>query len=169
MNNQRTVYNEDLLNSHKKYAILKQVTEAEEVFSIKGWDNPTGIVGPFLYRREIIFYNTIEKLLLIFTHFPIHSLKLNERSDIMIREIKSYVYDNIEFEIPKIFKEIDINDITKFNTLTTRFSTDGKEILKIIRIYDEYRWEFISKNLDKKIFACDDSLDNIEHSWNQED
>lgn len=146
MKNQGTIYNDELFNSHKKFEILKSTLKSNEMFFIDGWSTPNGIIGPYLINREIIFFNKIEKLLLIFTHFPIHSINPCDRSDVMIREIKSYVYDNIEWVTPPNINKINYNDLFKHQTYTTRFSNNSNEILKVIKIYDEYRWQFLTKN-----------------------
>lgn len=150
MRNQGTVYSEDVFSSHKKYGILKTVTSAPGFFKIAGWSCPEGISGPYLVGREIIFYNNKEKLLLIFTYFPLHAIEVDSRNDILVRELKSYVFDNVTpFENMNIFEEIELEDIMRHNSLTTRFSSNPNEILKIVRIYDEHRWEFLTKTSNK--------------------
>lgn len=148
MTNRGTVYSETLLNSHKKYDVFKRVTSAEGFVKISDWGTmPDGITGPYLNNREIIFYNNKDNLMCVFTYFPLHALKEYELcSDVLIREIKSYVFDNVDSSTePNIIQEISLKDLLKYKSLTTRFSVNSSKIFKIVRQYDMWAWEIVDK------------------------
>jgi hypothetical protein len=117
---------------------------------VENWPCPDNIRGPYLNGKEIIFYNDLEKVMLIFTYFPLHALQPHEKnSSILVEELKSLVIDNVDFtKNPEIEYSLDLNEIMKHNTLTTRYSKNSNEIFKLVRIYDEYRWEFIDRNYE---------------------
>lgn len=161
MTNRGTVYSEFLLNSHKKFDVFKRVTSVDGFVKITDWGTlPDGVIGPFLNNREIVFYNTKENLMCVFTYFPLHALKDHElASDVLIREIKSYVFDNVESSVtPKVIQEISLNDLLKYKSLTTRFSVNSKKIFKIVRQYDEYRWEFVDKDNEDRFETTENHI-----------
>lgn len=142
--------------SHKEYCYIPDFYKA---FTITDY-NDEEIEGPYLSGREIIFYNNVKQLLLVFTYFPFHNIKNINYSDVLIREIKSYVFDNFPKDVfDKYIKnvyiasekpDINISDVMSNKILTTRFSKNSNEILRLVKINDMYQWEFVFKTEQKK-------------------
>lgn len=163
MKNNGSVENIDIINNlyddakyipkTKKENALKKIVDANSFLEISNWDTGYDFVqGPFLSDREIIFYNDKSNLLLVFTYYPLHNVVKNKNviSDVLVRELKSYVYDNVPSELAKniksnVTKTINFNDLMDNKTLTSRFTSDDRDIIRIINIFDNYFWEIIRK------------------------
>ena len=114
------------------------------------------LTGPFLADKFIVFYYSPEKLMLVFTYFPIHILeKKNGLSDDIVRELKSYVYDNVskesfdEMVSSKIDKEIDIETLESPKSITARYSTNRNKIMKISNVFGNFNWSVVFKKSNK--------------------
>jgi hypothetical protein len=159
MVNKGTVYTPELLKSHKKYEIFNKVANNLSFLEVVGWKNPPNISGPYMAGREIVFYNTKDDLMCVFTYFPLHALKKEElHSDILIREIKSYVFDNVQKSNLNITECLNYDELLEYKTLTTRYSSYSKDILKIVNSFDEYRWEIVPWTDDKNKITTEQIL-----------
>lgn len=150
-----------LENMKKKGIVLNKLLSSNKFYFIEGYLNEcsadvrNNIVGPFVNGRELYFYHRTNNIMVAFTYYPIHNLKNEnvELSDVLIKEIKAYVFDNVpDYIYSELFNldtviNYNIEDIYKYNTLTTRYNDNPDDIFKIVKVYNnDYQWEFIKKS-----------------------
>lgn len=147
------------LLSNKEYCYIPDFFDAFAIKDIQESNDFQSIEGPYLNGREILFFLHNENLLLAFTYFPFHNIKKVNFSDVLIREIKSYVFDN--FSLDNFIKyvrtpylnnkhDISLSNVMENKILTTRYSKNNNEILRLVKINDMYQWEFVFKTDNKE-------------------
>ena len=151
---------DSLPSDSKKDKLLYSICEAQSFIKMSyntTFDAGDQYTHAYLSERMIIFYNTNTNLMIAFTYFPLHNLKTSVIakcgiSDILVREIKSYVFDNVspekfeELVSSKVVSEMAHEDILK-PVLTTRYSRNYDEILKLVKFGSNmYQWELFQRN-----------------------
>lgn len=141
---------------YKKGVIYNNLFRTTSFCSITNWHseflNDIGVNGPYISDRQIYFYNLRNNLLAAFSYFPFHNLVNQEGalSDLLVREINFYVFDNVSIEnFYRIFsdkteEEIDYKAIECHRSLSTRYSNVTNDIVRIIKYNNNYHWQFIT-------------------------
>lgn len=158
--------------TEKKALVLERILDSDEFVFFADWPYPffdvktkdcgpddVVVYGPYVSGKEIVFYFPNNQLLLVFTYFPLdrvfsvtnetHAKGINYVDDNTVREIKSYVYDNVSLEdfdkivTVKSTKDISFLEFKKYPILTTRYSSSSDELFKIVQ---NYSWDFVLKN-----------------------
>lgn len=158
MKNLKTIYTDELLESHRKYNIYKNIIENLNFIKVDGWEGkPDNVVGPYLNNRELYFFHKDTDITCVCTYFPLHSLKKNEINNRIIREIKFYVFDNFNLlnqcpDMVNVVSTLKMEDLKSHRSLTTRYTIHSKNIFKISKTKtDKYHWNFIEPQINNDV------------------
>lgn len=144
----------------KKNTFLSNVLSSDNFVFVDNWFQANGldeleseIAGPILSGREILFFHKTEKLLLLFTYFPLHMIQVKAPlDDIVMRELKTYVYDNFPQEVFEGFLEkvvpesVDAEKALSEKSMTTRYSKNPDELIKVVNVLGNHQWSIIRKD-----------------------
>jgi hypothetical protein len=152
----------DLFVNHKNNSFIqfknyKYPNEVNEVFE-----------GPFIKGQYVLFYNKKKNILITFTFMPLRYNILDELyKDIVIRDLNSYVIDNVtneQFEtyiLNKVSSDFDFKEIIKQSTISLKlYLTKEKNNITILKLVKEtidekldkhpfYKWNLITRHVSK--------------------
>lgn len=143
--------------NEKKYNIINTLFNKnafKEFCYIENYIFPEGIndiQGPFIYDKNIIFYNKNNEILLVFTYTPLNyniKNKKDYKSDIVVRDLNCYIIDNVSLENfqnyieSKVSATLDYIQILSFNSISIKVcdyfdSSKNKKVIELLRIVKE--------------------------------
>lgn len=159
------------LNKHKIVLDLFVNHKNSKFIEFENYKYPTDVnnlfEGPFIKGQYILFYNREKSILIVFTFMPLRYNILDELyKDIVIRDLNSYVIDNVtaeQFEtyiLDKVSSKFDFQEIIDQSTISLKlYLTKEKNNITILKLVKEtiddkitkhpfYKWNLITRYIN---------------------